>query len=146
MEPKRNNPGEAVTPAAYRRFILNALEASGGHIEEQKLDELIQAAYSSIWGPTDLAPWGSQRHPKWKQNVASAKSALDRTGRAIRFRHLWYDGKRRRVTVYRVLIPSSTIVDAVLQWHGGRNRQSKKRRYKPLPQPRPVTAVPVVDV
>lgn len=76
----------AITAFAYAEFIQRAVEAHGGRMAEEELNRLIEAKYRPHWTTTDLRPWGNQHHPKWKQNVASAKSGLDRRGIVVRYK------------------------------------------------------------
>ena len=154
----KNAKGQAVSADAYQEFILNVVEQHDGIILEETLDEILKESYQKHWGPTDLAPWGRQSHPKWKQNVASAKSGLDRRGIVVRFEQTkaipideakpgWKVVKRKRqlyrlvTEVYRVLLPEQTYLRAYVQW---RHRQppARKPQYEKLMQPQPVYLVP----
>ena len=154
----KNAKGQAVSADAYQEFILKVVEQHDGIILEDTLDEILVESYQKHWGPTDLAPWGRQSHPKWKQNVASAKSGLDRRGSIVRFEQTkaipideakpgWKVVKRKRqlyrlvTEVYRILLPEQTYLSAYVQW---RHRQppARKPQYEKLKQPQRVFLVP----
>ena len=154
----KNAKGQAVSADAYQEFILKVVKEHDGIILEDMLDEILVESYRKHWGPTDLKPWGRQSHPKWKQNVASAKSGLDRRGIVVRFEQTiaiaineakpgWKVIKRKGqlyrlvVEVYRVLLPEQTYLRAYNQWRG-RELPGQKRKYKKLKQPQPVFLVP----
>lgn len=158
MMKMKNAKGQAVSADAYQEFILKVVEEHGGIILEDTLDEIFVESYQKHWGPTDLAPWGRQSHPKWKQNVASAKSGLDRRGSVVRFERTkaipiheakpgWKVVKRKRqlyrlvTEVYRVKLPDAIYLAAYDQW---RHRQppAQKPQYEKLAQPQPVYLVP----
>lgn len=158
IEDMKNAKGQAVSADAYQKFILYVVKEHDGIILEDMLDEILVDAYQPHWGPTDLEPWGRQSHPKWKQNVASAKSGLDRRGIVVRFKQTkaipideakpgWKVIKRkgqlyRLVTeVYRVLLPEQTYLRAYDQWRG-RELPGQKLKYKKLKQPQRVFLVP----
>ena len=125
---------QAVTAAAYVAFIEKVVDRHDGVIEEQSLDRLIEEKYSPLWSPTDKRPWGRQLHSKWKQNVASAKSALDRRGIIVRYVAWVEKGNRLRKVVYRVRLPERIFVVAANQW-ASRPEGRRKKQYDPLPQP-----------
>ena len=136
VQVKKNQPGEAVVAKAYQAFILKALKANGGVLAEESLDAIIREAYDPIWGKTDTSPWGNISKAKWIQNVASAKSGLDRRGIAIRVQN---EGR-----VYRVLLGNNAdwIIAAV---HQRDQRQPKsKKQYRKLPQPKARYVVPEI--
>lgn len=137
---------KAVCVDAYRQFIINAVESRGGVIAEAELDRLIEAKFREHWSSTDRRPWGNQRHPKWKQNVAPAKSALDRRGVIVRYVMRVQVGqtKRYRNVVYRVKLPRRVFTEAWRQW-ASRPSPDPKRRYEELPQPEAVFVVPEVE-
>jgi hypothetical protein len=158
MTKVKNTKGQAVSADAYQEFILKIVEEHGGIILEDLLDDILVEAYQPHWGPTDLEPWGRQSHPKWKQNVASAKSGLDRRGIVVRFEQTeaipieeaapgWKVIRRKRQLyrlverVYRVMLPEQTYLRAYDQWQI-RELPGKKRKYKRLSQPQPVFLVP----
>lgn len=58
----------AITPEAYQEFIVKTVKLAGGIILERELDLEIIEQYQQHWSTTDLAPWGNQKHQKWKQN------------------------------------------------------------------------------
>ena len=126
----------AITAFAYAEFIQKVVATRGGRITECELNALIEEKYRPHWTETDLQPWGQQHHPKWKQNVASAKSALDRRGIVVKY-------KAGRI-VWRVALPEAFLVNAVLQW-AHRGRGIKKRTYEPLAQPTGRHVVPQVS-
>jgi len=126
----------AISVESYKQFIIHVLEQSDGIIEDERLDELIVAAYTKLWSPTDKRPWGNKPFPKWKQNVASAKSALDRTFTVIKYES---EGVR-----YRVLV-RGVVAHAALQW-AQRVAPDKKPAYEPLIQPKRIYKVPEVEV
>jgi hypothetical protein len=155
---KKNVKGHAVSADAYQEFILKVVKEHDGIILEDTLDEILVESYQKHWGPTDLAPWGRQSHPKWKQNVASAKSGLDRRGIVVRFEKTkaipideakpgWKVVKRKRqlyrlvTEVYRVLLPEQTYLRAYDQWRL-RQPPAQKPQYEKLDQPQPVFLVP----
>ena len=135
---------QAVIAAAYVAFIEKVVDRHGGFVEEKVLDRLIEEKYRPLWSSTDRQPWGKQPHAKWKQNVASAKSALDRKGVIVRFVARFKKGGRLRKTVYRVRLPEHVFVAAANQW-AARLRGQPKKRYEPLAQPAPVYVVPEVE-
>ena len=154
----KNRKGEAISAQSYQEFIVKVVTEHCGIVRDDELDEMIEEAYRKHWGPTDLKPWGRQRHPKWKQNVASAKSGLDRRGVVVRFERTeaipishrepgWKIEKRkghlfRIVThVYRVLLPESTFLRAYGQWRR-RMPPKQKKNYEKLDQPIQVDFVP----
>jgi len=110
---------------------------------DKELDRLIEEKYSPLWTHTDKEPWGDQSHPKWKQNVASAKSALDRKGIVVRFIQRSVEGRRRR-TVYRVLLAHPIFSAARAKWETRTVKGRRRRIYERLEQPAPVYAVPQV--
>jgi hypothetical protein len=110
---------------------------------EKEMDVLIEAKYSPLWTHTDKEPWGDQSHPKWKQNVASAKSALDRKGIVVRFVARSMKGRRR--TVFRVLLADPIFTAARAQWETRKVKGRRRKIYDPLEQPAPVYAVPPID-
>ncbi len=155
---KKNAGGEAFYTRSYKDFIKKVVDDYGGIIPEELFDEHIEESYSESWGPTDLDRWGDQKHPKWKQNVASAKSGLDRRGIIVRYDRVedipvtqrkpdWKVSERngrlyRRVTrTYRVRLPERIVCQAYVQWQY-RVPQKKKRSYDPLPQPKMINIVP----
>jgi hypothetical protein len=155
----KNRKGEAISAQSYQEFIVKVVTEHGGIVRDDKLDEMIEEAYGKHWGPTDLKPWGRQRHPKWKQNVASAKSGLDRRGVVVRFERTeaipisrrepgWKVTKQRngqlfRIVrhVYRVLLPEPTFLRAYDQWCR-RMPPKQKKNYEKLDQPIQVDFVP----
>jgi hypothetical protein len=154
MKTKKNKPGEAVVPAAYRAFIVNALRRAGGVINEVELDRQIREQYAAYWGKTDRDPWGSvpPGKTKWKQNVASAKAALDHTGEIIRLtlRHrvpCKSDPKKLKVRVEELRVYLGPryrhIIAAVRQ--RDRRRRVFKPSYEQLEQPVPVYVVPTSE-
>ena len=155
----KNQKGEAISAQSYQEFIVKVVTEHCGIVRDDELDEMIEQAYGKHWGPTDLKPWGRQRHPKWKQNVASAKSGLDRRGVVVRFERKdairisrrepgWIveerKGKLFRIVrhVYRVLLPEATYLRADDQWCR-RMPPNQKKNYKKLDQPIQVDFVPV---
>lgn len=158
MKKMKNAKGHAVSPDAYQEFILNVVKEHNGIILEELLDDILVQSYEKHWGPTDLAPWGQQSHPKWKQNVASAKSGLDRRGVVVRFKRTeavmiqeaapgWKVLRRKSQLyrlvnmVYRVLLPGQTYLRAYDQWRQ-RRPPAQKPQYEKLDQPQPVYLVP----
>jgi hypothetical protein len=135
---------QAVVAAAYVAFIEKVVDRHGGFVEEKVLDGLIEEKYAPLWSRTDKRPWGHQIHSKWKQNVASAKSALDRKGMIVRFVARFKKGERVRKKVYRVRLPNWIFIEAANQWTA-RLRGQPKKRYDPLPQPAPVYVVPEIE-
>jgi len=129
--------GTAITAHSYAVFIQKVVNAHGGRITENDLNKLIEEKYAPYWTATDLRPWGDQHHPKWKQNVASAKSALDRRGIVVRC----VVRTQREQVVWRVAMPDRFTLAAVQQWLT-RRRGSKKPTYAPLPQPEQQYVVP----
>lgn len=155
---KKNSSGEAFSTRSYQEFIEKVVDEYGGIIPEDVLDEHIEKSYSKSWGPTDLDRWGKQKHPKWKQNVASAKSGLDRRGIIVRYEReeripvskrnpgwkvVQQNGHMFRLIskTYRVRLPKPVFCNAYSQWQF-RVPQRKKRNYEPLPQPKMVHVVP----
>jgi hypothetical protein len=154
----KNRKGEAISAQSYQEFIVKVVTEHCGIVRDDELDEMIEEGYGKHWGPTDLKPWGRQRHPKWKQNVASAKSGLDRRGVVVRFERTemipinrrepgWKvierDGQLFRIVrnVYRVLLPESTFLRAYDQWRR-RMPPKQKKQYEKLNQPIQVDFVP----
>lgn len=154
----KNQKGEAISAQSYQEFIVKVVTDHCGIVREDELDEMIEKAYSKHWGPTDLKPWGRQQHPKWKQNLASAKSGLDRRGIVVRYERKdairisrrepgWIveerDGQLFRIVrhVYRVLLPETTFCHAYDQWCH-RMPPKQKKNYKKLDQPIQVNIVP----
>lgn len=155
---KKNKQGEAFTASSYQAFILKVVAENGGIVLEDRLDEMIEEAYGPLWGPTDLECWGQQKHPKWKQNVASAKSGLDRRGIVVRYeadeeipisrpQPGWKVCQRKRqwyrivTSIYRVRLPERTFLAAYDQWRR-RLPPKQKQQYERLEQPRSVHFVP----
>lgn len=128
----------AVTAQSYQKFIIKACKHFGGWIEEKKLDALIKEKYSPLWSETDHLIWGNQGHPKWKQNVASAKSGLERRGVVVKL--------KERKTLLRVLLPDRVFVSASIQWWQRKGRfHPPKKQYEPLAQPVRVETVPDIE-
>ena len=127
----RNEKGEAVDVESYKTFIVKVVNEHkwAMPMSDIMLDRLIEERFKDKWGPTDLAPWGKQKHPKWKQNVASAKCVLHKSGEVIS-----YYG-------YRIGM-SPIAMEAVKHWLNPGQAQ-KKKRYKPLKQPKRVRFAPV---
>ena len=154
----KNRKGETISAQAYQEFIIKIATEHCGIVREDDLDEMIEEGYEKHWGPTDLKPWGRQRHPKWKQNVASAKSGLDRRGIVVRYECTeavaisrakpgWKTKKRQgqlfRLVkqVYRVLLPEPTFLTAYDQWLR-RLKPKQKKNHEKLIQPIQVDFVP----
>jgi len=155
---QKNRKGEAVSVSAYQEFILKAVHEHGGIIREEVLDEIIEEAYGKHWGPTDLEPWGRQGHSKWKQNVASAKSGLDRRAVVVRYVRMesfpvshaepgWKVYRKKGVLYrfmrveYRVALPERFVLSAYDQWQN-RFQPKKKKAYDKLKQPIQINLVP----
>jgi hypothetical protein len=136
---------QAITPKAYADFIQAAVSAHGGYMSEKKLNRVIEEKYSSLWSETDKRPWGRQSHPKWKQNVASAKSALDRKGIIVRYVAWYKRGEQQRRMAFRVQLPEAIFADAWNQWEAREAKRRRRKTYEPLEQPAPVYIVPELD-
>lgn len=100
---------------------------------DTELNRAIETAYKKYWGYTDLNRYGDSRSAKHKQNIASAKSALDRTGQVIKFES---DGK-----IYRVKL-DWFVINAFKDWNNRTIKKKKKKKYKRLDQPKEVYLVP----